>query len=128
MHTKGDVQKNVLCPRNHNFNGSELMSASLQQSIFRAKIAKKSHVCRDIDFAGILEGFWEGFGRPKISIFACFSMFFRSKFWKTFWKAKKSSFEGPTLEVDAFLARPDGMCGARGRDREGVRRDLGLDF
>ena len=84
MHTKGDVQKIVLCPRNHSFNGSELMSASLQQSIFRAKIDKKSHACRDIDFAGILEGFWQGSGRPKISIFALFSSFCRSKFWKTF--------------------------------------------
>ena len=28
----------------------------------------------------ILEGFWEGFGRPKSSIFALFSMFFRSRF------------------------------------------------
>ena len=84
MHTKGDVQKNVLCPRNHSFNGSELMSASLQQSIFRAKIDKKSHACRDIDLGGVLGGFWEGFGRPKISIFACFSMFFQIKFPSTF--------------------------------------------
>ena len=28
----------------------------------------------------------------------------------------------------SFLARPGGMCGARGRDREGVRRDLGWTF
>ena len=26
------------------------------------------------------------------------------------------------------LARPGGMCEARGRDREGEIRDLGLDF
>ena len=35
-------------------------------------------------------GFGEGFGKPKSSIFALFSMFFRSIFRATFWKAKKS--------------------------------------
>ena len=34
----------------------------------------------DLVFGGILIGVWEGLGRPKTSIFAFFSMFFRSKF------------------------------------------------
>ena len=36
-------------------------------------IAEKMHVLWDIDFEGIEDGFWEGFGRPKSSIFAIFS-------------------------------------------------------
>ena len=52
------------------------MSAFLQQSIFRAKFDEKSHVFWDIDFKAILDGFWEGFGRPKSSIFVFFSMNF----------------------------------------------------
>ena len=37
MHTKGDVQKNVVCPRNHSFNGSE---GILQAMHAMQKIAK----------------------------------------------------------------------------------------
>ena len=43
------------------------------------------------DLEGFLGGFGEGFGRPKSLIFALFSMFFRSRFWSAFPKAKKSS-------------------------------------
>ena len=39
----------------------------------KQKIDEKMHVLWDIDFEGILDGFWEGFGRPKSSIFAIFS-------------------------------------------------------
>ena len=46
----------------------------------RAKIDDKSHVFWDVDFERILEVFWKGFGRPKSSIFAFFSMFFRCDF------------------------------------------------
>ena len=41
---------------------------------------EKFDVFGDLVFGGILEGFGEGFGRPKTSIFAFFSMIFRSKF------------------------------------------------
>ena len=41
----------------------------------------------------ILEGFWEGFGRPKSSIFTLFSMFFRSRFRSTLGKGKNSTQE-----------------------------------
>ena len=54
------------------------------------KILGNIDVFWDFVFEGILGGFWEAFGRPKTLIFALFSMFFRSKFWKTFWKGKKS--------------------------------------
>ena len=47
----------------------------------------------DIDFEGILDGFWEGFGRPKSMIFAIFSRKNGSKKQEDFWKAKKSHFE-----------------------------------
>ena len=43
----------------------------------------------DIDFEGILNGFWEGLGRPKPMIFALFSMFFRSRFRSTLGKSQK---------------------------------------
>ena len=39
----------------------------------------------------ILRGFWEGFGRPKSSIFVFFSMFFRCRFSSALPKAKKST-------------------------------------
>ena len=39
-----------------------------------------SHFFWDIDFGWFLEGFWEGFGRPKSSIFTLLSMFFRTHF------------------------------------------------
>jgi len=48
------------------------------------------HAFRDVDFEAVLEGFWEGFGQPKSLIFSVFSIFFESKFWKTFWKSKKT--------------------------------------
>ena len=46
----------------------------------RAKIDEKSHVFGDLDFERILGGFWEGFGKPKSSIFALFSVLFRCHF------------------------------------------------
>ena len=57
------------------------------------KCAQKSHVFWDFGFDRILEGFWEGFGRPKSSIFALFSMFFRSRFWSALGKSQKSTQE-----------------------------------
>ena len=37
-------------------------SALLLQRLFEAKIDEKSFICWNIDFGGVLEGFWEGFG------------------------------------------------------------------
>ena len=39
----------------------------------KQKIDEKMQVLWDIDFEGILNEFWEGFGRPKSMIFAFFS-------------------------------------------------------
>jgi len=58
----------------------------------RAKIDEKSQVFLDIDFEGILDGFWEGFGRPKSLIFAFFSRKNGSKKQEDFWKATKIAF------------------------------------
>ena len=57
----------------------------------KQKSVEKSHVFWDIDFERISEGFWECFGRPKSSIFALFSMFFRYHFSSVVRKAKKST-------------------------------------
>ena len=57
----------------------------------QAKIPEKSHVFWDLDFGGVWGGFWEGFRRPKSSIFALFSMFFRCHFSSAIRKAKKST-------------------------------------
>ena len=48
--------------------------------------------------------------------------------WKTFWTAKKSKKRASAGGPSSILGRPGGMCEARGRDREGVIRGLGLDF
>ena len=69
-----------------------------------------------------MEGFWEGLTKSKTSIFALFPSFFRCQFWTTFWKAKKSKKRASAGDPPEILSRPGGMCGARGRDREGVIR------
>ena len=46
------------------------------------------YVFWNIDFGRISEGFWKGFGKPKSSIFAFFSSFFRCKFRMQFGSAK----------------------------------------
>ena len=121
-HAKSDLKKSVREPFRIGPANTKSMSALLRQRLFRAKIAEKSHACRDIDFAGVLEGFLEGFGRPKSSIFALFSSFFRNKFERIFWKAKKSKKMAKKEADTEFWGRAGGMCEARGRDREGVIR------
>ena len=51
---------------------------------------EKKRFFRTFDFEGFLEGFGQGFWKPKSLIFAIFSTFFRSRFWSAFPKAKKS--------------------------------------
>ena len=80
MHAKSDLKKIVQEPFRTVKTNIKSMLAILQQSIFRAKIDEKSHVFWNLDFDRILGGFWEGFGRPKSSIFAHFSMFCRCHF------------------------------------------------
>ena len=56
----------------------------------QANIDEKWKVLGKPVFETILGGFWEGFGKPKSSIFALFSSFFRCKIWSAIWKGKKS--------------------------------------
>ena len=80
MYAKSDLKKCVQQAQNIVKTNTESMSACLRQTAIRSKIEQKLRVFWGCDFEGILEGFWEGFGRAKSSIFAHFSMFFRSKF------------------------------------------------
>ena len=56
------------------------------------KSCEKLYVFLDIDFGRILEGFWEGFGRPKSTIFVIFSIKNASQKWDGLEKAKKTHF------------------------------------
>ena len=65
MHAKSDLKKSARQAKSIGKTNTKSMSAPLQQSIFQAKIHEKSHVFWDIDFEGILGGFWDGFGISK---------------------------------------------------------------
>ena len=56
------MKKNVREPFCTVKANTKSMSALLLQRLFEAKIDEKSFVCWNIDFGGVLEGFWEGFG------------------------------------------------------------------
>ena len=75
-----------------------------------------------IDFGSISERFGEGLGRPKLSIFSFCSMFFRSIFRTTFWKANKSRKITQHRYINRFLGRPGGMRGLLGREMGGVQK------
>ena len=80
----------------------------------------------NIDLEGILGRFWKGFRRPKSLIFTLFSMFFRSHFWSTLGKGKKSTQEAQQDGSCAFLPLDSGGPGSAGeRQREGIK-NLGL--
>ena len=80
MHAKSDLKKNARQAKSTVKYNTKSMSALLRNSVFQANINEKSHVFWKYDFEGILEGFWEGFGRPKSLIFALFSYFSEAKF------------------------------------------------
>ena len=87
IHANSDSKKSARQAKSIVKTNTKSMSALVQPSIFRAKINEKMHVFADIDFGGILEGFWEGFGRPKSMKFAIFSIKNGSKNCNAFWKA-----------------------------------------
>ena len=88
----------------------------------KQKIDEKMQVLWDIDFEGILVGFWKGFGRPKSMIFAFFSVFFRCRFSNVFRKAKKSSKLGQQdTESGNFGAGSDDPLAPGERQREGYK-------
>ena len=76
MHAKSDLKKSVRQAKSIGKTDTKSMSALLRQKFFRTKIAEKSHVCWDIDFGSVLEGFWRGFGKR---FFHFFSLCFRNK-------------------------------------------------
>ena len=80
------------------------------------KSCEKLYVFLDIDFGRILEGFWEGFGRPKSLIFAFFSSFFRCKILIATWKGKKSKKKATKNFFPFFSCNFRGMCGPGGKD------------
>ena len=61
-HSKSNLKKNVREPFCTVKTNTKSMSALLLQRLFEAKIDEKSLVCWNIDFGGVLERFWEGFG------------------------------------------------------------------
>ena len=72
-HSKSDLKKSVRQAKSIGKTNTKSTSALLQQSIFQAKLDEKSFVFLDIDFRGILDGFWEGFERSKSITFRIFS-------------------------------------------------------
>ena len=83
---------------------------------------EKIDVFWDLDLEGILGGFWEGFGRPKTSIFALFSMFFRSHFASAFRRGKISAQVGPKDGEGKILELGSGVRETPGeRKREGLQ-------
>ena len=76
----------------------------------------------DIDFEGILDGFWEGFGRPKSLIFVFFSVFLRCRFSSALRKAKKSSnMSQQDTESENFGPGSDDPLAPGERQREGYK-------
>ena len=60
MHAKSDPQKSGRQAKSTVKTNTKSMSALLRQRFFKVEICEKSHVFGDIDFGGILDGFWEG--------------------------------------------------------------------
>ena len=90
------------------------------------------YVFWNIDFGRISEGFWKGFGKPKSSIFAFFSLFFRCKFWSATWKGNKSkkiaARQGPSSFLLIFPLAAAVRAGLGGRILGWGEGKLGLNF
>ena len=71
------------------------------------------------DLEGFFVGFGKGFGMPKSSFFALFSMVFRSHFWSAFRKAKKSTKMSQQGTESANLGLGSGGPQAPGEGLEG---------
>ena len=64
----------IVVPSTRNANFQEIEDRKNEKR--QAKIDEKSYVIWNINFDRILDGFWEGFGRPKSMIFALLYAFF----------------------------------------------------
>ena len=93
MHAKSETLNCVKHQQNTAWAHVFLMLALATSIKFQAKIDENLHVFWDIDFEGILGGFWEGLGRPKTVIFGVFSRKNGSKKQEDFWKGKNSHCE-----------------------------------
>ena len=125
------MKKNVREPFRIVKTNTKSTSALLLQRLFEAKIDEKSHVCWNIDFGGVLEGFWTGFGKPKTLIFALFGLFFETNFKAFFGRPKnRKKCPGPfsmeTFERDRRNAQGPWQSqnppGTRGVQRNPTRR------
>ena len=76
------------------------------------------YVFWNIDFGRISEGFWKGFGKPKSSIFAFFSMFFRCHFSNAIRKGQKSTQEPNKTQKAHFESWAPVIPRLLGRDLE----------
>ena len=76
MHANSETKKSVRQAKNTVKTNAKLMSAHVQQNIYRTKICEKSHVLGTL----ILEGFWEDFGRVLETQILDFVLFFRCCF------------------------------------------------
>ena len=86
------------------------------------KYLEKIDVFWNFDFEGILDRFWEGIGRPKLSIFALFATFFCNHFSSAFRRGEKSAQIGPRRGEGALLELDTGGPRAPGeRKREGLQ-------
>ena len=106
----------IVLPSRRNANFQEIEDRKNEKH--QAKIDEKSHVFWNFDFDRILEGFWEGFGKPKSSIFTLFSMFFRCHFSSAVRKAKKTTKMGQQDAESNFLTLGSGDPQAGG-ERKG---------
>ena len=120
MHANSETKKSVRQAKSIGKTNTKSMLALLQQSIFRAKLAEKSHVFWDVGFEWILGRFWKRFGRPKSLIFAIFSRKNGSKKSDDFWKAKKSHFEASR----ANCGRSAAVCAGPGEGTKGWGKAL----
>ncbi len=79
----------------------------------------------------ISDAFWKDF----VTVLRAKTLDFRTFFVTSAKQVLKDFFEGKKIEKKTVKTKktsifdwPGGMCGARGRDREGEIRHLGLDF
>ena len=80
-YSKSDLKKSARQAKTIVKTNIKSMLAPLQKSIFRAKFNENQHVFWNIDFRGISDRFWRGFGSV----------------WEGFWKGFRS--------LEGFLAR-----------------------
>ena len=122
MHAKSDLKKSVREPFCIVKTNTKSMLALLQRMAFRAEIDEKLYVFCEYDFAGILGGFWLGFGgqNPQFSrFFRCFFETFFQQYFGRPKNRKKWPNKGPQEDFWVGLAE----CAASwGEKKRGVQK------